>query len=389
MPGVSGAASGSGAGSRGDAVSQSQSGAVLGRGAGPLRLVVMGTGPFAVPMFHTLRDQAARGPRDVVRDVVAVVTRPDRAPPGRTPPPNPMRQAATAAGLPILDPGNVNEPEAVAAIAALRPDLLVVCDYGRLLSAELLTAAPLGGINLHGSLLPRHRGAAPVQWTILSGDEQAGVSVFHMTPALDAGNVLAVRSTPVRPRETAAELERQLAELGGDAVLEAIDVLDAAAAAGTLAGVGTPQDPATATRAPRLAKTDGVIDWSWPAARIERLRRALEPWPRAATFFDRGDGQRQRLVIEDCRVADVAPAGFPGGGSPAAAVPAARRRPTGRRPRSRLPGSCPRAAGACRPRSFCGAARSTPDRGSARVTFPAADVRRPPASGPNTLHSGA
>ena len=233
-----------------------------------------------------------------------------------------MRQAATAAGLPILDPGNVNEPEAVAAIASLRPDLLVVCDYGRLLSAELLTAAPLGGINLHGSLLPRHRGAAPVQWTILSGDEQAGVSVFHMTPALDAGNVLAVRSTPVRPRETAAELERQLAELGGDAVLEAIDVLDAAAAAGTLAGVGTPQDPATATRAPRLAKTDGVIDWSWPAARIERLRRALEPWPRAATFFDRGDGQRQRLVIEDCRVADVAPAGFPGGGSPAAAVPA-------------------------------------------------------------------
>jgi len=253
-----------------------------------------------------------------------------------------MRQAATAAGLPILDPGNVNEPEAVAAIASLRPDLLVVCDYGRLLSAELLTAAPLGGINLHGSLLPRHRGAAPVQWTILSGDEQAGVSVFHMTPALDAGNVLAVRSTPVRPRETAAELERQLAELGGDAVLEAIDVLDAAAAAGTLAGVGTPQDPATATRAPRLAKTDGVIDWSWPAARIERLRRALEPWPRAATFFDRGDGQRQRLVIEDCRVADVAPAGFPGGGSPAAAVPAC-----GGSPAAAVPacGGSPAAAG--------------------------------------------
>jgi methionyl-tRNA formyltransferase len=178
-----------------------------------------------------------------------------------------------------------------------------VCDYGRLLSAELLAVAPLGGINLHGSLLPRHRGAAPVQWTILSGDAEAGVSVFHMTPALDAGHVLAVRTTPVGPRETSPELEARLADLGGDAVLEAIDVL-ASAAAGVLTGVGTPQDAAAATRAPRLAKADGVIDWTWPAVRIERLRRALEPWPRAATFFDRGDGRRQRLVIEDCRVAE-------------------------------------------------------------------------------------
>lgn len=292
------------------------SGAAAGSGAVPLRLVVMGTGPFAVPMFQTLRDPAALQRQAAVAhrplEVIAVVTRPDRGPPGRRPPANPMRQAATAAGLPILDPADVNSPAAVAAIAALRPDLFVVCDYGRLLSAALLAAAPLGGINLHGSLLPRHRGAAPVQWTILSGDAEAGVSVFHMTPALDAGHVLAVRATPVGPRETAAELERRLAELGGDAVLEAIAVLEKAAAAGAVAGVGTPQDAATATRAPRLAKNDGVIDWTWPAVKIERLRRALEPWPRAATFFDRGDGQRQRLVIEDCRVADGAAAGKAG-----------------------------------------------------------------------------
>ena len=270
-------------------------------GVSPLRLVVMGTGPFAVPTFAALRG----GPHEIV----AVVTRPDRAPAGRRPPPNPMRAAVEAAHLPVLDPERVNEPAAVAAIAAFRPDLLVVCDYGQILSAELLGVAPLGGINLHGSLLPRHRGAAPVQWTILEGDAVAGVSVFHMTPALDAGRVLSTRSTPVGPRETAAELEPRLARLGVEAVGDAIEILAAAARAGTLAGVGTPQDAAGVTRAPRLAKADGMVDWTQPAIAIERRRRALEPWPRLATFFTRGDGQRSRLVIEECVVESPAAAG--------------------------------------------------------------------------------
>jgi len=154
-----------------------------------LRLVVMGTGPFAVPMLHALCASE--------HTIAAVVTRPDRAPEGRRPPPNPMRAAATEAGLTVLDPQHVNEPVAVEAIASLRPDLLVVCDYGQILSPAVLSAAPLGGINLHGSLLPRHRGASPVQWTILSGDDVAGVSVIRMTPALDAGAILATRSTPL------------------------------------------------------------------------------------------------------------------------------------------------------------------------------------------------
>ncbi|MFM9059569.1 MAG: methionyl-tRNA formyltransferase, partial [Planctomycetaceae bacterium] len=158
-------------------------------------------------------------------------------------------------------------------------------------------------INLHGSLLPRHRGAAPVQWTILEGDPLAGVSVIHMTPALDAGNVIVTRALPVGPRETAAELEARLAELGSGAVLEALERLQAATVAGQpVTTVGTPQDRGKATRAPRLAKGDGIVDWSWPAARIERLRRALEPWPRATTFFTRGDGARQRLVLADVAV---------------------------------------------------------------------------------------
>jgi methionyl-tRNA formyltransferase len=268
----------------------------------PLRIVVMGTGPFAVPMFRELLASP--------HAIVAVVTRPDRAPPGRRPPPNPMREAATAAGLGILDPERVNDPAVVAALSALRPDLFVVCDYGQILSRDLLGVPPLGGINLHGSLLPRHRGAAPVQWAIRSGDAVSGVSVIHMTPALDAGHVIVARSTPVGPRETAAELEPRLAALGAGAVIDAIERMQAAlAATGSVAEIGVPQDAAQATRAPRLAKQDGVVDWTLPAAALERLRRALEPWPRLTTFLTRGDGQRQRLVLDDVEVLPAAELG--------------------------------------------------------------------------------
>ena len=256
----------------------------------------MGTGPFAVPMFRALVESP--------HELAAVVTRPDHAPLGRKPPANPMRQAATAAGIGILDPEKVNEPAAVTMLAALRPDLFVVCDYGQILSRDLLGVPRLGGINLHGSLLPRHRGAAPVQWAIREGDAVSGVSVIHMTPALDAGNVIVACSTPVGGRETAAELEPRLADLGAGAVIDAVQRMQAAVAAtGTVAGIGIPQDAAKATRAARLSKQDGVVDWSLPAATIERLRRALEPWPRLTTFFTRGDGQRQRLVLEEVEVA--------------------------------------------------------------------------------------
>lgn len=263
----------------------------------PLRIVVMGTGPFAVPMFEALRLSS--------HEIVAVVTRPDHAPPGRKPPRNPMRGAAAAAGLPILDPEQINDADSRAQLASLHADLFVVCDYGQILCRDLLAVPPLGGINLHGSLLPRHRGAAPVQWAILAGDAVTGVSVIQMTPALDAGNVIVARETPIGPRETAAELEPRLAAIGAAAVVEAVDLL-AAAAAGTTLGV--PQDAACATRAPRLIKADGIVDWSQTAPEIERRRRALEPWPRLTTFYARGDGQVQRLVLEDVAVAEDAAA---------------------------------------------------------------------------------
>jgi methionyl-tRNA formyltransferase len=276
----------------------------------PLQIVVMGTGPFAVPMFQALLQSP--------HVVAAVVTRPAHAPAGRRPPPNPMRDAAEAAGVPILAPERINEPDAIAAIHAIGPDLLVVCDYGQILSPAALAVAPYGGINLHGSLLPRHRGAAPVQWAILAGDASTGASVIHMTPALDAGNVIAARETPIGAAETSPELEHRLAEMGVDAVIEAIDLLTAAGPDST---PGVPQDPARVTRAPRLAKTDGIVDWSLPAARIERMRRALEPWPRTATFLRAGaDRPPLRVVLEDVAVVDesvsdrpsVSPAVTPG-----------------------------------------------------------------------------
>lgn len=242
-----------------------------------LRIVVMGTGPFAVPMLGALLRSG--------HEIVAVVTRPDRAPPGRRPAPNPVRDAAAAAGLAVLDPERVNDPAARESLAALAADLFVVCDYGQILSADLLALPPLGAINLHGSLLPRHRGAAPVQWAILSGDTEAGVSVIRMTPALDAGNVIVARATAIGPRETAPELEARLAGIGTDAVIEAIERIVATTAAGRpLDELGVPQESSRATRAPRLAKADGIVDWSAPAARIERMRRSSNP----------GRGRRRR-----------------------------------------------------------------------------------------------
>jgi methionyl-tRNA formyltransferase len=263
----------------------------------PLRLVVMGTGPFAVPMFGALVQSH--------HTVQAVVTRPDRAAPGRRPPPNPMRAAATAAEVPVLDPERINDDDSIAALTQLVPDLLVVCDYGQILSPRVLGVAPLGGINLHGSLLPRHRGAAPIQWAILAGDPITGVSVIHMTPALDAGAVIVARAAPIYPGDTAPALEAHLAELGAGATLEAIERLDAARAfwkPGEPLEIGVPQDTAKATRAPRLSKADGIVDWSQPAARIERMRRALEPWPRTTAFLARAGGDPLRLVLEDVAV---------------------------------------------------------------------------------------
>ena len=172
-----------------------------------------------------------------------------------------MQRAAEELGLPVWQPDTINSEAACNELRSLQPDLLVVCDYGEILKPAVLSVASLGGINLHGSLLPKYRGAAPVQWAVLNGDAETGNTVIQMTPGLDAGPCLGVDRVPIDADESAGDLERRLAERGGELVLQTIDAL----AAGTAKPIK--QDRSEASKAPRLEKEHGLIDWSRPASR--------------------------------------------------------------------------------------------------------------------------
>ncbi len=167
---------------------------------------------------------------------------------------------------------------------------------------ETLALARHGGINLHASLLPKYRGAAPINWAIYHGETETGVTVIHMTPQLDAGPLLVQHRTPIGATETALELEARLAEGGSKAVLEAIDKL----VRGTSGGIE--QDPALATKAPRLKKEDGLVDWSRSAADIVNQVRALQPWPKTYTFWQPHGHESVRLILEKVRATDAADA---------------------------------------------------------------------------------
>jgi methionyl-tRNA formyltransferase len=255
-----------------------------------MRLIMMGTGPFAVPTFEFLLASS--------HDVLTLVTRPATVVQSRGKSKaisHPMREVAESRGLPVLDPEDINAPSARAQLSELRPDLLVVCDYGQLLSVDTLAIAPLGGINLHGSLLPKYRGAAPVNWAIWRGESETGVTVLHMTPRLDAGPSLVQVRTAIGPDETAAQLEVRLAQLGVAAVGDALGKL---ANWDRQSPLGTTQDPAQATRAPRLKKGDGRVDWSQAAVEIYRQYRALQPWPGIYTEWQSAGREPLRIILE-------------------------------------------------------------------------------------------
>jgi methionyl-tRNA formyltransferase len=260
-----------------------------------MRLLALGTGPFAVPMFQSLLDSP--------HEVLALVTRPTPATKDREKDPlNPMRQVAENRGVSVHAPGSINSEDGTRLVADLKPDLLVVCDYGEILAADLLALVPLGGINLHASLLPKYRGAAPIQWALLHGDSETGVSVIHMTPRLDGGPILATRTTAIGVIETHPELEARLAQLGIEPLHEAIDRL---ANWDRSSPIGTMQDPAKATKAPRLKKQNGAVDWSRSAEQIRNQVRALKPWPGTFTFWKRANGESLRLVLDDVNVAPL------------------------------------------------------------------------------------
>ena len=167
---------------------------------------------------------------------------------------------------------------------------------------ETLEIARYGGINLHASLLPKYRGAAPINWAIYHGETETGVTIIHMTPRIDAGPAIAQSATPIGDQETAAELEPRLAELGAPLVLESIDAIEA----GTVRSI--PQDRALATRAPRLKKELGQVDWSRSAAAIANQVRALQPWPKTYTFWQRPAGEPLRLILDRVHVEQAAAA---------------------------------------------------------------------------------
>jgi methionyl-tRNA formyltransferase len=243
------------------------------------RIVFMGTPDFAVPALRAL----INGPDQVV----AVVTQPDR-PRGRgkklTAPP--VKLVAQEAQIPVLQPDKIRTPEFLATLKELNPDLIVVTAYGRILPASILELPPLGCINIHGSLLPRHRGAAPIQWAVIEGDEEAGVTIMQMDEGMDTGDMLLPAAIKVDPDETAGTLFEKLSLLGGEALLEAL----ARFKKGELPPIR--QDHSLATEAPPLKKEDGLIDWSRPAARLHCLVRGLDPWPTAYSFLD---GRRFRF----------------------------------------------------------------------------------------------
>ncbi len=239
------------------------------------KIVFMGTPEFAVPSLQALLDA---DPGTVGR-VVGVVTQPDR-PKGRghqlAPPP--IKVLARQAGLPILQPVKMKDPEFLDALRSWTPDVIVVTAFGRILPPVILDLPPMGCINVHGSLLPKYRGAAPIQWALINGETEAGITTMLMDPGLDTGPMLLHEAIPIHPTDTAGDLAERLAPVGGRLLLE------------TLAGLKsgrlrpTPQDPAKATLAPLLKKEDGMLNWKDEAIAISNRIRGLTPWPGAYTY---------------------------------------------------------------------------------------------------------
>jgi len=269
---------------------------------GRLRVAFAGTPEFAVPTLLALLSSP--------HQLVGVLTRPDR-PQGRGQrlSPSPVK-AAVDASVPIAQPATLKSPDEQARVAAWRPDVLVVVAYGLILPPGVLEIPRLGCVNVHASLLPRWRGAAPVERALLAGDEMTGVTIMLMDEGLDTGPTLLQRPAAIEPHDTGATLRERLAALGAPLLLEALQGL----AEGTLRPHPQPAEGATYAR--KLEKREAAIDWRRPAVEIERQVRALQPWPVAETArSDRVTGAADRLLVYAARVApgdSAAPSGVPG-----------------------------------------------------------------------------
>ena len=238
----------------------------------------MGTSPFARPTLRALSDS---------EEVIAVITQPDR-PRGRgqAVAPSPAKEFALDLGLQILQPERVKDPQFIAQLEGLGPDVIVVAAFGQILPPAVLDLPPLGCINVHPSLLPKYRGAAPINWAIINGESKTGVTTYVMDEGMDTGPILLTREVEIGLDETAEELGDQLATIGGDLARETIKGLKE----GTLQPI--PQDEQGATYAPLLKKADGLIQWKEAADRIRNQIRGMVPWPVAFTWWQ---GKRMKV----------------------------------------------------------------------------------------------
>ncbi|HSQ54593.1 MAG TPA: methionyl-tRNA formyltransferase [Gemmata sp.] len=257
---------------------------------------MMGAGTFAEPTFEAL---LAAFPGEVV----GLVTQPERVggrkggstrQTGRG-----MANIAATAGVPVAQPESINTPQGLEQLRAMKPDLLVVAAYGQILSKDVLGVPTSGTINVHASLLPKYRGAAPVAYAILNGEKHTGVTIIKVTPGLDSGDMILQEAIDILPEDTTGTLEARLATLGAKLAVEAVKKYQAGGPV-----VGKKQDPALVTKAPKIKKEFGLIDWTKPADYIERFVRAMQPWPTAYTFLHREGKSPIRIILTRATVAD-------------------------------------------------------------------------------------
>lgn len=260
-----------------------------------MRFVFFGSPPFATPVLTRLLASP--------HELCGLVTMPERrGGRGRKALESPLVTLATERAVPVWRPENPHDPDVLAGLAAVAADVYVIASYGKILKPVLFDAPPHGSLNVHASLLPRHRGASPIQRAILEGDPTTGVSLQRIVTELDAGDVLLSLECPIEPGETSGQLAAKLAELGGEGATRALDVLASGDAH------FEPQDVSRATYAKKLAKEDGRVDWTQSAEAIERLARAMTPWPGARTNEPGG----RELTLIQVAVADQEPGAEPG-----------------------------------------------------------------------------
>jgi methionyl-tRNA formyltransferase len=258
-----------------------------------MRVLFIGTGDIGVPVLRSLLTSE--------HELVAVVTQPDK-PVGRAQriEAPPIKAALEGSTLPILQPAKIKNADAIAEMRALAPDVMVVMAYGQILPAAVLEIPRLGCLNLHASLLPRHRGAAPIQAAIVAGDRESGITVMHMDEGLDTGDILLQAKLEIAADETGGSLHDRLAQLAPGAMNEALGLLEAGKAP------RIPQDSAAATYAGKLEREDGRIDWTESAELIERKIRAFNPWPGAFAVLRDSAGRDRKLKIFRAKVVDAA-----------------------------------------------------------------------------------